>query len=208
MQFGQSFVVENRPGGGGIIGADAVAKSAPDGYTWLTTAVASQAINATLMRSALQSAQGFPPRHHLRPPAAGDAGEQGSAGQESQGICRAGEKRARQTELRHRRRRHAASSDRRAAQDRGRHRHRACALSRRAGFDPGSARRPHRVDVRQPAVGGAAHPLRHRARDRGQRAAAQPDVPGYSDHGRAGLSASSAPTGSASRAPPACPTRS
>ena len=49
QQLGQSFVVENRPGGGGIIGADAVAKSPPDGYTWLTTAVASQAINATLM---------------------------------------------------------------------------------------------------------------------------------------------------------------
>jgi tripartite-type tricarboxylate transporter receptor subunit TctC len=49
QQLGQSFVVENRPGGGGIIGADLVAKSARDGYTWLTTAVASQAINATLM---------------------------------------------------------------------------------------------------------------------------------------------------------------
>jgi len=49
QQLGQSFVVENRPGGGGIIGADVVAKAPPDGYTWLTTAVASQAINATLM---------------------------------------------------------------------------------------------------------------------------------------------------------------
>lgn len=49
QQLGQSFVVENKPGGGGIIGADMVAKSPTDGYTWLTTAVASQAINATLL---------------------------------------------------------------------------------------------------------------------------------------------------------------
>jgi tripartite-type tricarboxylate transporter receptor subunit TctC len=32
-RLNQSFVIENRPGAGGNIGADAIAKSAPDGYT-------------------------------------------------------------------------------------------------------------------------------------------------------------------------------
>jgi tripartite-type tricarboxylate transporter receptor subunit TctC len=34
-QLKQTFVIENRPGAGSIIGTDAVAKSAPDGYTLL-----------------------------------------------------------------------------------------------------------------------------------------------------------------------------
>jgi tripartite-type tricarboxylate transporter receptor subunit TctC len=33
--LGQPFVVEDRPGGGSVVGTDAVAKSAPDGYTLL-----------------------------------------------------------------------------------------------------------------------------------------------------------------------------
>src|SRR5450432_1403339 len=33
--FGQTFVVENKPGAGGNLGADLVAKSAADGYTLL-----------------------------------------------------------------------------------------------------------------------------------------------------------------------------
>jgi tripartite-type tricarboxylate transporter receptor subunit TctC len=33
--LGQSFVVEDRPGGGSLIGTDAAAKAAPDGYTLL-----------------------------------------------------------------------------------------------------------------------------------------------------------------------------
>jgi tripartite-type tricarboxylate transporter receptor subunit TctC len=48
--LGQPIVIENRPGAGGNIAAEAVAKSAPDGYTFL---VASEAIatNAYLYRS-------------------------------------------------------------------------------------------------------------------------------------------------------------
>ena len=33
--MGQAFIIDNRPGAGSIIGTDAVAKSAPDGYTLL-----------------------------------------------------------------------------------------------------------------------------------------------------------------------------
>ena len=46
--FGQPFVVENRPGGGGVIGTDAAAKSAPDGHTLLMLTVTLTA-NETLM---------------------------------------------------------------------------------------------------------------------------------------------------------------
>ena len=45
---GQAVVVDNKPGAGGNIGADIVAKAAPDGYTIVMGAVATHAINPTL----------------------------------------------------------------------------------------------------------------------------------------------------------------
>lgn len=44
QRLGQPVLVDNRAGGAGIIGVDAVAKSAPDGYTLLITSISPMAI--------------------------------------------------------------------------------------------------------------------------------------------------------------------
>ena len=58
--LGQSLVVENRPGAGGNIGADAVAKAAPDGYTLLMGAN-TIAINAGLGKLPFDPVRDFTP---------------------------------------------------------------------------------------------------------------------------------------------------
>src|SRR3954454_13086833 len=48
--WGQPVVIDNRPGAGGRIGSELVAKAAPDGYTWIMANAGSHGINAAVYR--------------------------------------------------------------------------------------------------------------------------------------------------------------
>ena len=50
-QTGQSFIVDNRTGAGGTVGASAAAKTKPDGYTLMLTADSVVVINPSLYKS-------------------------------------------------------------------------------------------------------------------------------------------------------------
>ena len=59
--IGQPVVVENRPGAGGSIGADFVAKSAPDGYTLLMATGSTHSVGPYLQKLAYDPNKDFTP---------------------------------------------------------------------------------------------------------------------------------------------------
>ncbi len=60
-QLGQPVVVENKPGAGGSIGADFVAKSAPDGYTLVMATTSTHSIGPYLGKQAYDPVKDFTP---------------------------------------------------------------------------------------------------------------------------------------------------
>src|SRR5712664_4922031 len=59
--FGQAFVIDNKPGAGGAIGSDAVAKSAPDGYTLLAASSGPLSIMPNLQKVPYDPKKDFSP---------------------------------------------------------------------------------------------------------------------------------------------------
>ena len=59
--FGQQFVIENRGGAAGMIGTEAAAKSAPDGYTLLLTPGATLAVLPLLRKTPYDPVKSFDP---------------------------------------------------------------------------------------------------------------------------------------------------
>src|SRR5262245_63774742 len=62
QQLGKPFIVENRPGGGGVTAAAAVARATPDGYTIMMASSTVLAINVTLRKNLP-----YDPRQELTP---------------------------------------------------------------------------------------------------------------------------------------------
>ena len=167
----QPVVIDNRGGQGGVLGTDAVAKAAPDGYTIGIVSASSLVINPTMEKVPYDVAKDFAPVTLVTTVpemlvvasnvAASDMGE----------LVALAKAPARQAQFRVRRRRRPAAPCRRIVQADGQDRHRARALSRRGARHQRSARPAGADGVPRPAGDAAAYQVRHAAPDCARRSA-------------------------------------
>ena len=62
--LGQSIVVDNRPGGGGVVGSEIAARAQPDGYTLLMATLSNGVINPLISRAGYDPVRDFTPIVH------------------------------------------------------------------------------------------------------------------------------------------------
>ena len=138
-RIGQPVLVEHRPGAGGTLGADAVAKAAPDGYTVLLT-VNALAISAALYKhAAVRPAQGLRAGRAGRRQPVRAGGLAKDAGRDDPGCDCARQGQARHAQLWLKRPGRSAAPAGGDVQVRRRARHRAHSLSRRRADADGAA---------------------------------------------------------------------
>ena len=189
--FGQTFIVENKAGAGGNVGADLVAKSPPDGYTLLMGTVGTQAINPSLYPKMPYDAikdfvpitlvAGVPNVLVMNPAKARRPGSPTCAR-----LIAYAQRASRQAQHGVERQRHLDPPLGRAVQDDDRDLHGPLPVQ---GLGAGAARPDRRhdgPDVRQPALGAATDQVRQAdgaRRDQRERSAALPDVPTIAEAG-------------------------
>ena len=158
----QPVVVENRPGAGGNIGSDIVAKSPNDGYTLLMGTVGTHAINAALFAQSgnkmpFDAVKDFVPITLAAGVPNVMVVNSKVPRQQRQRIHRVRQSAAGSTEHGVERQRHVDSFDGRAIQDDDGYVHGASAVSRLGAGDERPAGGQYERDVRQPSLGAAAH---------------------------------------------------
>ena len=159
----QNIVVENKPGASGMLGAQYVAKAAPDGYTLLLGSAGETAINPYVYKGRML----YSPEKDLAPvtlvtrvPNVLVAGPPAGVQRGRAGRARA--RQARCADLRHQRRGQSAAPERRAAAIAGRHHHGPCAVQGRVRPVGRRGQRQCRHDLRQLRGRRALHPGRTR----------------------------------------------